>query len=722
MPYLSLGKTNMNYSDERIDKFIVTMILDTSSSYQYPVLVRDTPTLDIYFGKSFKYRDFLNELLGLGVTLYLYRPIQELAPTKSWADELEELRSEVGEEFIPEYEYLPSNFVIPENSPSWVNRDSIRIFNSDQHNGFSFNYCYPQYNKDYKKYREDGSSYIIGLGGAENNISNYKLDEGYETLAFNLDFSNVSIDDFKPGEYGSRYIVIPYLGYNYMLWFSYNGSSVPSEMTNIRSDMRIDIDNLSKEDLILKITDILTNQYSISEPYGLGYEVVKSSANGDSITISKKRTSSTYNIEDINVNIQLPEKNYKYFDLPNLVYESDFRRTNDILSEATESIKQLEFYSKTIGKGEDDIKVSIERIENGNYEYKIIISRHDYEEYYEVNISDTYGNSIAPLAGTINKNSKLVTCKLYDRITSLPEGEFYLRGSWTEEYTHEERKQSLDIIKETDIYDDVLIIDDLELWKSDATITKEDLKLFLDYSIYKDNQTYITNRSYRSVDPSTGGYNVYHEHRYNITDKDKWVRGLLTVRNDLFCNIDVILNVGDLMEMISDKQNRLVYFYNDMSLIDSYRPGCYTFLKGILTDDYSVESTNIQYTVPNDNILDELRENKSNYMLYNNSYYYYPRYQNGDLSKVTTVTRFIISKIGREFRRNKWKIINSTVHERNREIRTIISNTLYSYSIIKSLEVTNMTQEGNNLHISVESKINELVVKNITININLNYN
>ena len=162
MPYLSLGKTNMNYSDERIDKFIVTMILDTSSSYQYPVLVRDTPTLDIYFGKSFKYRDFLNELLGLGVTLYLYRPIQKLAPTKSWADELEELRSEVGEEFIPEYEYLPSNFVIPENSPSWINRDSIRIFNSDQHNGFSFNYCYPQYNKDYKKYREDGSSYTMG--------------------------------------------------------------------------------------------------------------------------------------------------------------------------------------------------------------------------------------------------------------------------------------------------------------------------------------------------------------------------------------------------------------------------------------------------------------------------------------------------------------------------------------------------------------------------------
>lgn len=726
MPYLSLGKTNTDYSNNRLDKFIITMILDTSSSYQYPILVKDTPTMDIYFGKNHKYRDFLNEMLRLGATLYLYRPIQELAPTKSWTDELEELRSEVDEEYIPEYEYLPSNFVIPENSPSWYNRDTIRIFNSKQHNGYSFDYCYPRYGKDYKKYRGDGSSYILGLGGAENKIDSYQLDNEYETLAFHLDFSNVSLDDFKPDSNGeSRYIVIPYLGYNYMIWFSYNNSSTPSDATNIKSFMELDIDNLNKDKILEEICKILTDEYSINKPYGLGYEIIESSYNNDEIVISKKRTNSNFNVEDINVNIQTPEKNYQYYNLPNLIFESDFKRTNDILSEATEDIKQLEFYSKTIGKGEDDIKITIEKVSNKTYEYKIVISRYDYQEYYEVNLGDTYGSSNAiksPLAGTINKNSKLVSCKLFDRITSLPEGVFYLKGSWEESYTYEERRQSLDIIKESEINDDVLIIDDLELWKSDSTITGEDLKLFLEYSIYKDNQTYITNRSYRNVDPTTGGYNVYHEHRYNITDVDRWVRGLLTVRNDLFCNIDVILNVGDLTELISDKQNRLVYFYNDMNLLNSYRPGCYVFLKGLLTDNYSVESEFIYYNVPSKTVRSELPEHKSNYMLYNNSYYYYPRYQNGDTSIVTTVTRFMISKIGREFKRNKWKIINMPAYKRESAIYKIISDVLYSYSIVRSLEITDLIQNDNTLKISVKSEINELVVKDITINITLNYN
>ena len=215
---------------------------------------------------------------------------------------------------------------------------------------------------------------------------------------------------------------------------------------------------------------------------------------------------------------------------------------------------------------------------------------------------------------------------------------------------------------------------------------------------------------------------MYHEHRYNITDVDRWVRGLLTVRNDLFCNIDVILNVGDLTELISDKQNRLVYFYNDMNLLNSYRPGCYVFLKGLLTDNYSVESEFIYYNVPSKTVRSELPEHKSNYMLYNNSYYYYPRYQNGDTSIVTTVTRFMISKIGREFKRNKWKIINMPAYKRESAIYKIISDVLYSYSIVRSLEITDLIQNDNTLKISVKSEINELVVKDITINITLNYN
>ena len=727
MPYLNLGKTNINYNKTE-DEFIITMILDTSSSYEYPVLVRDMSTLDIYFGKSSGYRDFLNEMISYGATLYLYRPIQLMSPSESWIEEIDRLKDEgVDDEFIPSNrENLYSNFIIPENSPSWTNRDTIRIFNSKVHNGYSFNYCYPEYNKDYNFYRSDGSSYNLGLGGSESSIDNYKLDNNHETLAFNLDFTNVSEDDFKPDKDNGecRYIVIPYLGDNYMIWFKYNESDSAPDIIGIKSGMYVDINGISKDEIITKVTNILTSDYSLSEPYGLNYEVVKSDHNGYNIVISKRRTEGLLNVDEINVNIQTPEKNYHYYSLPNFFMDSDFRRTNDILSEATEEIKQIEFYSKTIGKCDEDIKITIEKLSGSQYEYKIVISRFDYSEYYEVNIGKSYmsSSSYQPLTSVINKNSKLVYCKLFDRVNDLPEGTFYLKGSYKETYTYEERRQSLDIIKDLEINDDVLIIDDLELWKSDSNISSEDLKIFLEYSSYKDNQTFITNRSYRNLDPVTGGYNTYHEYRYNITDEDRWIRNLLTVRNDLLCNIDVILNVGDITEVISDKQNRLVYFYNSMTLFDSYRPGCYVFLKGILNNNYSMESKDIVYNLPTDSVLQELPTYKCNYMSYNNSYYYYPRYQNGLTSKITMVTRFMVSKIGREFKRNKWKLVSLPIYERNKSIDKIISKVLYRFSIIKSISIEEVSQDKNSLTVRIKSEINELAVKDIDINITLNYN
>lgn len=182
------------------------------------------------------------------------------------------------------------------------------------------------------------------------------------------------------------------------------------------------------------------------------------------------------------------------------------------------------------------------------------------------------------------------------------------------------------------------------------------------------------------------------------------------------------MNVGDKESLVSDKQNRLVYFYNDMSILGSYRPGCYIFLRGLLTDNYSAEPEYILYNVPSDNVIQELPKHKSNYMLYNNSYYYYPRYQNGGTSKVTTVTRFMISKIGREFKRHKWDIISNPIYKRYQIIETIIRDTMYRFSIIRSLSIEELTEKDNTLTIKIKSEINELVVKDIIINITLNYN
>ena len=109
-------------------------------------------------------------------------------------------------------------------------------------------------------------------------------------------------------------------------------------------------------------------------------------------------------------------------------------------------------------------------------------------------------------------------------------------------------------------------------------------------------------------------------------------------------------------------------------------------------------------------------------MLYNNHYYYYPRYQNGGTSKITTVTRFIVSKIGREFRNNKWNIINMPVHEQYKFVNTLIRNVSSRFSIIRNLTINSLNQTGNTLNITLTSQVNELTVKDITINITLNYN
>ena len=44
-------------------------------SYEKPILVRTTEELDIWFGKDFKDYSYMQELINMGVVLYLYKPI-----------------------------------------------------------------------------------------------------------------------------------------------------------------------------------------------------------------------------------------------------------------------------------------------------------------------------------------------------------------------------------------------------------------------------------------------------------------------------------------------------------------------------------------------------------------------------------------------------------------------------------------------------------------------
>ena len=75
--YIKIGKTNIKYSSGVDDYMIFSEVPDSQLSYEKPVLVRTKDELDIWFGKDFSSRDYFDELIKRGVTLYLYKPIKE---------------------------------------------------------------------------------------------------------------------------------------------------------------------------------------------------------------------------------------------------------------------------------------------------------------------------------------------------------------------------------------------------------------------------------------------------------------------------------------------------------------------------------------------------------------------------------------------------------------------------------------------------------------------
>ena len=76
--YIRLGKTKINYTSPDYDDFMIfAEVPDVSMSYEKPILVHTKDELDIWFGRNFKDRDYFDELLESGVTLFLYKPVSE---------------------------------------------------------------------------------------------------------------------------------------------------------------------------------------------------------------------------------------------------------------------------------------------------------------------------------------------------------------------------------------------------------------------------------------------------------------------------------------------------------------------------------------------------------------------------------------------------------------------------------------------------------------------
>jgi hypothetical protein len=196
--------------------------------------------------------------------------------------------------------------------------------------------------------------------------------------------------------------------------------------------------------------------------------------------------------------------------------------------------------------------------------------------------------------------------------------------------------------------------------------------------------------------------------------------------------IETSQNLGDFIyNLQGDQDNRLVYFFQGMTVYGRQRPGYYLYLLGLFSDIYSASSSVINYNnfVDNPYVDEEFEETlkryKSNYLVGNNQIFYYKDYQNGNPYTSTGWMRFAIGKITRELQRNRSAYLgkrNSVEIERG--IKEVLNNIVRRFSIVDQIEILNfqVSNSENRINLHLETKVKDLVDNNIGLDITINYN
>lgn len=740
MAYLKLNQTKINYNPSRgANLFLISEVIDSKCSYNKPIIITSVEDLILYFGTSFEEFDYFNELLNNKVSLYLYKPISNITYTEipdysGYPEyknldmygndigfyEISELPEETGYKFyvISEESYYVydetfgfinlDNYSTPEDYISLFNRDTLRLTSLDS----TIKYCHPKYTS-----RDYTPEYNITLSGdISEKIDKYQeeLDKEEKSIAYRINFSKVT--DF------SGYIVLED-DYSELVQFYFDNtedqSMIPPLGSDVIKDNSYNVDSSgTKEETIQNFLDSIA---------AASYTYIK---DGDDYII--------YNNNVTN--------NFQFFDLPGFTMTPDFKTNQEIISKITEIYKRAEFYSKTIGPGDEDIKITIEKIKGVIEKYRVTVSRYSYKEVHEGTLyitSDENGYMLPLLETEINRNSKLIEAKFFrkhqDSINDLREGTYYLKGAVEENNTPIGFLNSLSIMSESNIQEDFLLIPDIYKYVIKGTKDNnylEEYKYLLDYSKIKNCQVLITN-----ITNTFGCYGEIRKPEKNLeknvmyyNEEKAYYTWFDTKWNKVFSGDNRWKEIVDgygknnCIFNLSDEENRLVYFYENMEFLGNDRPGYYLFLKGILTGTYSETTDLLLYNSPKpyeDN--KELEKYKSNYLCCNNHIFYYNKFFNhiGDWNyKTTILTRFVMDKISNVVNKEFLGLLGDSwgnIIEKMRNILDILRN---RYLLIKSIRITSIEehQEKGIINVNLDVYINELTEKDIKINLTLNIN
>lgn len=781
--YLRLGTTNIKYSTEQDDFTVFSEVVDSKMSYEKPVLVRTPDELDIWFGEDFTDKEYFDELLESGVTLFLYRPVKvEQNKNSSGYINLEEYSvdknlyyntsklPEIGVEgilykvvtsageykegnlwysyyiyFLGEYiktTDLPQN-LDTNNTNSLNNRDVLNI----NYSGFPGpEYCYPIYlenqNGEAIEYTEK-----IDKDFLLNNLPDlFRISKGYETLAYSLKYS--SDIDFFPIDQGltSKYIILKktiekedhtYEHQDIMIWFKERINGIPNIPSQYYTNtVEVDINGQDNKEIFKKlIEDII--------PKELGYTVEGNILGGYKIYTS-------YSIQ------------VTYFtNITGLEFNPDFNTTHNILSKISIGGTRIRFISKTTGTEngdseylDSDIKVIIEKLKEDD-RYRITLERYNYQEIFEGGLF-TLGKE--RLDSIITSGSKLVRCILStsyidpetgketeyrkdNENSELTPGTWYLKRAWKEETpgTKEYWKAAETVFNSDNTgMIDYFLVPNIYKYSAGMKIGSDtsyypEYEKFLGYASSYGFQVLIQNsdNGWNYVETKTlpadneivdGTIYIYQEKFYK------------TVSGKLIETIDPeeINTAGNnyVFNYTADKDNRLLYFFRPQTIYGSLRPGYYLHILGLLQDIYSMTSNQIIYQTPTqypyitEDPEEKLEAFKSNYLVFNNQMYYYKKYQNGQVFNTSGWMRFCIGKVARELEKNKWKILSTRgAGDIRARIEQILNRITLTYSYIDSLVITGFYLDlpNNRLGLEVESRMSDLVDNDMTIDITLNY-
>ena len=521
---------------------------------------------------------------------------------------------------------------------------------------------------------------------------------------------------------------------------------------------------------------------------------------------------------------------YRNFNtIPNVSVAPDIKANYNILSEAFFDVADVFMWSKTIGTDidpydeEKNIKIKIE--ETGYLTYRFTITRYDYTEIYEGSLFPEPGEE--RIDSMISRYSKLIYCEIKEGTKGIRVGDFTLRGADCEDYDKDMYWKSLDLMTREEIFPDYILVPDINLYVDDISsgydFYSEYLK-FLDIAKELNCQVLIQNNIYpvRDVEDISKIqerniiYRVVYEY-WMLNDNNRLVKidledldGILSSKLYEVVEVESIsnpeagyiykkptedyryyLNERDrtgsqqlltFLEIGSDytfnykgdKENRLIYFYDSMEVYGERRPGYFAYLYGLLTNIFSLSTTEILYNPPvnyaydfpyeikyldnlpdimkkdvvyvvdgkyylngaeitsektisaiKDNIKKEsLEKFKSNYLVCNNQIYYYRDYKSGKDFDSTAWMRFAVSKIYREIQKNKWRYLSlKNLATIRRNILAVLNRITANFSLISSINLTmfNPKMENNFLELTIETNVADLVRENIVIDLIINY-